>query len=130
MNGLTLGKIVFDTAVLIRFLKKYEGAADLRTLFPDSDLFISVITEFELLSYWRITPEEEAKINLLLSDLVVIPFTPEIKRQGIIFRRAARNKTPDSIIAATAITLNAALITHDADFENVKYPGFSVIVLK
>jgi predicted nucleic acid-binding protein len=130
VNGRTPGKIVFDTAVLIRFLKKCEGAADLRALFPDSDLFISVITEFELLSYWRISPEEEAKINLLLSDLVVIPFTPEIKRQGIVFRRAARNKTPDSIIAATAIALDAALITHDADFENIEYPGFSAIVLR
>ncbi|MDR1256211.1 MAG: type II toxin-antitoxin system VapC family toxin [Spirochaetaceae bacterium] len=129
MNGQTPGKIVFDTAVLIRFLKKDEGSTDLRELFPDSDLFISVITEFELLSYWQISREEEAKINLLLSDLVIIPFTPEIKRHGIMFRRTAKSKTPDSIIAATAIALDATLITHDTDFKNIEYPGFSVIII-
>jgi predicted nucleic acid-binding protein len=130
VNGQTPGKIVFDTTILIRFLKKDGNSLDLCELFPDSDLFISVITEFELLSYWHISQKEEAKINLMLSDLVVIPFTPEISRQGIMFRRTARSKTPDSIIAATAIVLDATLITHDTDFENIEYPGFSVIVIK
>jgi predicted nucleic acid-binding protein len=130
MNGQTPEKIVLDTVTLLRFLKKHEGSPDLRELFSDSSLFASEITEFELLSYWNITPEEEANINRMLLDLVIIPFLPEIKQQGIIFRRVTRCKTPDSIIAATAIVLDAVLITHDTGFEKVDFSGFKAMVLE
>jgi predicted nucleic acid-binding protein len=93
-------------------------------------LFISEISEFELLSYWNITREEESSINQLLLDLVVVPLLPEIKQQGILFRRVTRCKTPDSIIAATSIVLGATLITHDTGFEKINFPGFNVIILE
>jgi predicted nucleic acid-binding protein len=129
MNGQAPEKIVFDTVTLLRFLKKHEGSPDLRELFADSSLFASDITEFELLSYWNIT-REEADINRMLLDLVIVPFLPEIKQQGIIFRRVTRCKTPDSIIAATAIILDATLITHDTGFEKIDFPGFKAMVLE
>jgi predicted nucleic acid-binding protein len=130
MNGQTPEKIVLDTVAVLRFLKKYEGAPDLGKLFPDSELFISEISEFELMSYWNITREEESSINQMLLDLVIIPLLPEIKQQGIIFRRITRCKTPDSIIAATAIILEATLITHDTGFKKIDFPGFNVMVLE
>ncbi|MDR2048916.1 MAG: PIN domain-containing protein [Treponema sp.] len=130
MNGQPPEKIVLDTVAVLRFLKKYEGTPDLGELFPDSDLFISEISEFELLSYWNITREEEASINQMLLDLVIIPLLPEIKQQGIIFRRVTRCKTPDSIIAATAIILGATLITHDTGFDKINFLGFNVMVLR
>jgi predicted nucleic acid-binding protein len=130
MNGHRPEKIVFDTVTMLRFLKNQDGSPDLQELFPDSDLFVSEITEFELLSYWNITQEEESNINRMLLDLVVIPLLPEIKQQGIIFRRITRCKTPDSIIAATAIVLGAALITHDTGFKKINFPGFNAVVLE
>jgi predicted nucleic acid-binding protein len=125
MNGMSADKIVFDTNILLGFLKEYEGYPDLRFLFPVSDLFISEITEFELLSFWSITPTEEASIKRLLQDLVIVPFLPEIKRQAIIFRRTAKTKTPDSIIAATAVVLDATLVTNDEKLRKTVFPGFT-----
>jgi predicted nucleic acid-binding protein len=89
-------KIVFDTNILLGFLKQYAGYPDLRVLFPDSDLFVSEITEFELLSFWNITPTEEASVEKLMQDLVIVPFLPEIKRQAVIFRRTTKTRTPDA----------------------------------
>jgi predicted nucleic acid-binding protein len=78
------------------------------------------------LSYWDITPEEETNIVCLLQDLVIIPFKPEIKKCAINFRRAAQCKTPDSIIAATAILLDAELVTRDKRMLKTEYPGLRI----
>ena len=120
-------RIVFDTNTLLGFLKQYGGFTDLCALFPDSDLFISEITEFELLSFWNMKPLEEAAIFRLLQDLVIVPFSFEIKKLGIDFRRTARTKTPDSIIAATAIILDAILVTHDDKLLKTVFPGYTAI---
>ena len=125
MNGKPPGRVVFDTNVLLGFLKKYGGYFDVNALFPDSDLFISEITEIELLSFWNISAQEEADISRLLSELVIIPVLPLIKRETIAFRRASRCRTPDSIIAATAIILDAVLVTQEAKLSSVKYSGFT-----
>jgi predicted nucleic acid-binding protein len=125
MNGKPPARVVFDTNTLLGFLKKYGGYFDVRAIFPDSDLFISEITEIELLSFWNISAQEEAAIVRLLSDVVIIPVLPEIKRETIAFRRASRCRTPDSIIAATAIILDAVLVTQEAKLSSVVYPGFT-----
>jgi predicted nucleic acid-binding protein len=119
-------KIVFDTNILLGFLKQYVGYPDLRVLFPGSDLFVSEITEFELLSFWNITPTEEASVKKLMQDLVIVPFLPEIKRQAIIFRRTTKTRTPDAIIAATAVALDAALVTNDEKLRKAVFPGLTV----
>jgi predicted nucleic acid-binding protein len=49
----------------------------------------------------------------------------EIKRETIAFRRSSRSKTPDAIIAATAIALDAVLVTQEAKLSSVIYPGFT-----
>jgi predicted nucleic acid-binding protein len=123
MNGKAPVNIVFDTNSLLGFLKSVNGWPDLRELFPDSDLFISEITEIELLSFWNIGSGEEANIRHLLADLVIVPLRPEIKQETIILRRAVRCTTPDAIIAATAVLLDAELVTHDKKLLNAVYPG-------
>ena len=125
MNGKPPARVVFDTNALLGFLKKYGGYFDVCAMFPDSDLFVSEITEIELLSFWNIPAQEEADILRLLSDVVIIPVIPEIKRETIAFRRASRCKTPDSIIAATAIILDAVLVTQEAKLSSVVYAGLT-----
>lgn len=125
MNGKPPARVVFDTNALLGFLKKYGGYFDVCAMFPDSDLFVSEITEIELLSFWNISAQEEADILRLLSDVVIIPVIPEIKRETIAFRRASRCKTPDAIIAATAIILDAVLVTQEIKLSSVVYAGLT-----
>ena len=42
-------------------------------------------------------------------------------------RRGRRLETGDAWIAATAIRLQLPLLTHDADFRDLQYPGLTVI---
>lgn len=50
---------------------------------------------------------------------------PTIVAQCIAIRRSHKVKTPDAIIAATAIVHNFTLITSDTDFKNIH--GLQVI---
>jgi predicted nucleic acid-binding protein len=47
----------------------------------------------------------------------------EIEQAAIAFRRKTNCKLPDSIIAATAILMEAILLTHDTDLLNCVYDG-------
>lgn len=74
---------------------------------------VSIVTQLELLSYPDITPAEEAHIRSFLGDLTVVGLGPEICQSAIYLRRAYRLKLPDAIICATALALDAPLLTND-----------------
>lgn len=80
---------------------------------------LSVISQIELLC-WKTDPKTEQNVKSLISDSVVLNITPEIIHQCVILRKGKRIKTPDAIIAATAMVHNLTLITRDGDFANIQ----------
>jgi predicted nucleic acid-binding protein len=80
---------------------------------------ISVITKIEALS-WRISNIEKEKIVRAFVNLSnVIALSDSVTDKCIDIRRNFKMKTPDSIIAATAIVYHFTLITSDADFNRI-----------
>lgn len=75
--------------------------------------FVSIVTELELLSYPDMTPLEEVHIRSLLDELTVVGLEQEICRATIYLRRAYSLRLPDAIICATALSLDAVLLTND-----------------
>lgn len=53
-------------------------------------------------------------VRELLADVAVVGIEAEVKRHAIDLRRQMRLRLPDAIIAATAIALDAELLTNDA----------------
>ena len=80
---------------------------------PSARYFVSVISEMELLSYPSLDEVGLAKIRAFLNDVVVIGLTEEIRELAIRLRRKHSLKLPDAIVAATAVSIQAALITND-----------------
>jgi predicted nucleic acid-binding protein len=117
------GKAVLDTNTIIDVFNGLISLESFEQALPDTKQMISVITEIELLSFSRITEEQETRIKRFLAKLEIVPLTKEIKRKTIEFRRRASTKLPDSIIAATSIVSHAALVTHDKKLLNVSFPG-------
>jgi predicted nucleic acid-binding protein len=105
-------KFIFDTNSAI-YLLNGDCFADLNL--DDAIQFISVITRIELYAYPSITPEGEVKISKFLDGLIVVPLNDEVEAEAIKIRRASKIKLPDCIIAATALTLGATLLTRDSD---------------
>ena len=80
---------------------------------------VSVITEIEVLSWKTPKPDIERKARQLVAKSEVIDLTPDIVDKTIELRRAKRLKTPDAIIAATAVVHGLTLVTSDADFRGI-----------
>ena len=83
-------------------------------------MYVSFITELELLGYKEITAKEEKQIKMFLNDCVIININEHIKKLSIEIRREQNLKLPDSIIAATSKYLDIPLITGDEDFNQMQ----------
>ena len=85
----------------------------------------SSITRLELLGFAGLTGEDETGLRELLAQFNEFLVTPEVIDEAIRIRKAIRIKTPDAIIAATALVQNSLLVTRNVtDFKRV--PGLTV----
>lgn len=81
---------------------------------------ISVTTQIEALSWISIDKNKEGIIKEFINDSNVLNLNSEIISQTIKIRRNRKIKTPDAIIAATAIVNDYILITNDSDFDRIE----------
>jgi len=114
MNG---NKLFLDTNIILYLL---NGDKTLAELLNQKQLYISVITELELLAYKGITTKEEKVIKEFVSQCKVININNNIKLETIRVRKAYKTKLPDSIIIASALYLDLPLITSDVEFKKVE----------
>lgn len=75
----------------------------------------SAITRLELFGYPGLENEEEDTLTRILSAFEEVPVTSAIVDRAIRIRRQVRIKTPDALIAATALEEGAALATRNED---------------
>lgn len=114
MNG---NRLFLDTNIIIYLL---SGDRTLAELINGRVIYVSFITQLELLSYHALSLHEEEKISYFLSDCVVVDVNNEIKNKAIDLRKAYRLKLPDSIIIATALHFDLPLVTSDSLFNKVE----------
>lgn len=114
MNG---NKLFLDTNVILYLLNGDETLAE---LLNNKQLYISVITELELLAYKGIKEEEEKVIQEFVSQCKTITINSAIKQETIRVRKNYNTKLPDSIIIASALYLDLPLITADVEFKKVE----------
>jgi len=81
---------------------------------------LSVITQIELLS-WNIIASAEQKVKDFISESIILNITPEVIAQCVDLRKTKKIKTPDAIIAGTALAHDYTLVTgNEKDFTNIK----------
>ena len=123
MNGLISSKtrFVIDTNVAI------DLTVDKITALYKGLRLISIVTEMELLAYSRLTPEAEQTRIDFLESTTIIPLDVVVKNEAIRIRRfgSPRLKLPDAIIAASAVILDATLVTNDETILRLDWPGFA-----
>jgi predicted nucleic acid-binding protein len=86
----------------------------------DMAIFVSVVTELELLSHPGLTEEDMAEIQQLLTSVVIFPLESRLAQVAGALRRQYHLKTPDSIVAATAVLTRTTLVTRNIrDFQGI-----------
>ena len=86
----------------------------------DSIPNLSIITQIELLC-WKIEDSIEKKVENFISDSIIYNINSEVIIHCVKLRKNKKIKTPDAIIAATALANNYTIITsNERDFANIE----------
>lgn len=81
---------------------------------------LSIITQIELLC-WKTDSGKEQKVKDFITDSIILDITSDVILHIVNIRRDKKIKTPDAIIAATALVHGCTLITNnEKDFNNIK----------
>lgn len=110
-------KIFADTNILLYLL---NGDETLASFLEGKQIYVSFVTQLELLSYSKLKKTEQKIIDEMLNHCVIIDINSPIKIKTIELRRQYLTKLPDTIIMATSIYLGLPIITADDDFKKVK----------
>jgi predicted nucleic acid-binding protein len=113
MNG---NRFLLDTNIILYIL---AGDKILANYLRNKILYTSIICEIELLSYKPITLNQEKEIKKFLKEFKIITIDESIKNFAIQLRKKYQLKIPDTIIAATAISLEIPFVTADKGFKQV-----------
>jgi len=114
-------RYLIDSNVIVNYTAEKFSESAMRFLADVIDEIpnISVITKIEVLSWHSAIEQEESAIGLFVDVSNVIALSDIIVEKCIEIRRNCRIKTPDAIIAATAIIHNFTLLTSDLDFNRI-----------
>lgn len=116
-------RYLIDTSIASKYLNGFLSEKGFE--FMDSvfvvESNISVITKIELLSW--VTEEKDLyqKVVIFVEDSMVYPLSEEVASKTIELRRKYKLKTPDAIVAATAVCHKLTLLTdNERDFKAIK----------
>jgi predicted nucleic acid-binding protein len=112
---------LLDTNVVIGLLKGAESAVALaqQAGMALDRAAVSQITRMELPGFAGLNDAEEQAARAFLSAFQVVGITAEIEDKAIRLRRSGALKLPDAIVAATALSTGAALLTLDQRLSRV-----------
>lgn len=120
---------LLDTNV---WIDAHAGRADACRVFAQARtdqggwIGFSAMTRLEALGYAGLTARDDQALRALLGQFEEVQVLPAVIEDAIRLRRLYRLKSPDAIIAATALLQQSELVTRNiSDFQKVS--GLSVL---
>lgn len=110
--------MVVDTSVLIDLA---GGDRNMASVLDRQEVFISIITGIEFLAWPKLTETGVPVAMALLEQYATENIGRAIRDKAAWIKRTFKLKLPDAVIAATAMHLNAPLITRDKGFNRVAH---------
>jgi predicted nucleic acid-binding protein len=93
---------------------------------PGVWVIYSAITRIEVLGFPNLSEQEESAIKRLLNEFEEVPISNAVIERTIQIRKSARIRVPDALIAASAETSQALVVTRNTgDFKRVA--GLTVV---
>ena len=114
---MTGSSYLLDTNIVLYLL---AGDVKLAEILDGQHIYLSFITELELLVYKDLNKKSLKIIKDFIADCTVFDINNEIKKNTIDLSKRYKLKLPDAIVAATSKYLNCPLITADKDFAKIE----------
>jgi predicted nucleic acid-binding protein len=109
-------KLFLDTNIILYLLNGDNTVAD---FIDGKQLFVSFISQLELLGYHGLKSEDREKIVRFLSDCTIVDINEGIKTRVINIRAEKNIKLPDAIIAATSVFYDLPLFSADKGLKKI-----------
>ena len=110
-------KLFLDTNIIFYLLGGDETLGD---FLNGKQLYISFITELELLSFQELKKSEIKVIQEFIQQCKVLNINSEIKNEVINLKNKYKIKLPDAIIMASSIYMDIPIITGDNGFKKAE----------
>lgn len=120
-------KYLLDSNFIIYYLSGAEFAINYFDEIVDNELYLSVISKIEVLSFSSYAGESDQDTRLFLEPFQIVPLDGAVEDLTVAFRRVCRRKLPDAIIAASAVHIGATLVTSDRQLAKATFPGLRVV---
>ena len=107
--------MTLDTNILIAYFKDQTDIADTIEFWKRNgkSLFISTISQTEILSYAQLSSKEVSAISNFLASFLVVSYDAHLANIAAFFRREYKLTLPDAAIVATAVRQETPLVTRD-----------------
>lgn len=115
--GLT---VLLDTNAIIALLRNDEALTSL--IVASDKVYISIINIIEFKSFSNLSAADSRLFDAFVKRIDVIDLTLSNRKlinQITTIRKQYKLKLPDAVIAASAMSINAKLVTADSDFSKV-----------
>ncbi len=115
---------LMDANVVIDYLGNKLPANG--TGFIDKLMPVISISRIEILGWYGVSSEQIAKLLPFLNNAFIYSLDELVILKTILLRQQFKIKTPDAIIASTALVFDLTLLSHNnKDFKGI--PGLTVI---
>ena len=123
-------RFLLDSSVIIDTLNRKLDLLSFLDTFPDCEAYISPVVMIEVLSKADMSRHEEVSARLLLDSFILAEIDKPICEAAIKIRRSRELRFPDALIAASAIILNATVLSNDSHLLNYQQIGYKAITAR
>lgn len=97
----------------------YIQKGQVKESLPDAEIYISVITRMELLSFSNLDEKSRKELLVFLSSFAIVPLNRKVEDIAIDLRMKYKLKLPDAIITASAVYTDSIMISNDRQLEQI-----------
>jgi predicted nucleic acid-binding protein len=118
-------RFILDTNVVIDTLNNDLDLLAFLDAFPDCEVYINPVVEIEVLAKPGMNGQEETAARALLGLFKRAEIDKPTCDMTVEIRRAKELRLPDALIAASAIVLNATVLSNDSHLRDYKRSGYT-----